>query len=257
MQQAFNALPIHTDYGPIGEGASQAHVVLATNGTEYLVKGPCFTPGHQFVAVNKFISALLADQVGLPVLDSRLIDVNGHLCFGSHYLPRGSFYPHITADLLAQCVNRECVYKMVVFDAWILNTDRHSGNLLVRVSTPRGAQTPEHFLLLNDHSHALVPPGEQCQFLASRIAEPVCTFVHLDFIAAAITSSARLDEALRKIESFTDQMIDATLAVVPMRLWPDVQCRNVIHDFLRQRRDCLRSLFRQAQCFPNLEGSVP
>ena len=32
------------DYGPIGVGASLAHHVLAENGTEYIIKGPEFTP---------------------------------------------------------------------------------------------------------------------------------------------------------------------------------------------------------------------
>ncbi len=257
MQQAYSALPIHTDYGPIGRGASQARVVLATNGTEYLVKGPCFTPDHPFVAVNEFIAASLAQHLGLPILDWRVIEINGHLCFGSIYLQEESFYSHATAELFGRCVNRECVYDMVVFDAWICNGDRHAENLLVRIVKPRNAQDSQHFLILNDHSHALVPPGVGCEVLTSKVWDPVCNAVSLDFVATAIRSSAHLDQALSRIEAFTDGMIDATLAALPGRLWPDPQCRSIVRDFLCQRRNHLRSLFRHAQCFPNLEGSVP
>ncbi|MDW8060021.1 MAG: hypothetical protein RMK01_08100 [Thermomicrobium sp.] len=247
-------LRIHTDYGPIGEGASRAHVVLANNGTEYIVKGHCFSPEHPFVAVNEYIAASLAEDLGLPALDWRLVDVDGCLCYASTYLVKGSFYPWLTAELLDACENRDYVYDMVAFDAWLCNADRHQGNILVRLAKPSGTKNDQRFLVLNDHSHALLPPGFDCDILPSAVNQPVCNFVQIDFVKERIVSRERLEQAIKKIELLPEDRIVKTVQDSPEELWPDLHCRELILDFLLKRRSLLRSLFDEASCFPKLEG---
>src|SRR4051812_25670853 len=74
-------LRVVDDYGEVGEGATNAHYVLAENGSEYLIKGPSLVAGHPTVAANEWIAARLADSLGLPVLDTRLVTMGGHLFF--------------------------------------------------------------------------------------------------------------------------------------------------------------------------------
>jgi len=137
------------DLGAIGRGASAAHYVLAENGIEYIIKGPSFTPQHPYVAANELLAALIARQLGLPILDFAVVQMGQDLFFASAFMQGGTFHPQIRTDLFDRCENKERVYGMLVFDAWICNIDRHDGNLLVR-TTRRGGQ--EHTtLLLNDH----------------------------------------------------------------------------------------------------------
>src|ERR1700730_12500782 len=109
-------LRVIEDYGPIGKGASAAHTCLAENGIEYLIKGPAFASGHPYVAVNELIAVQLADLLGLPVLDHRIVEMNGHLFFASHYMQPGTFYQQTDQALFDQCENRERVYDLVALD---------------------------------------------------------------------------------------------------------------------------------------------
>src|SRR5262249_12291042 len=148
------------DYGPVGRGASAARYVLAVNGNEYIAKGPSLCPGHRYVAANEFIAASLAGCLGLPVLDFCILEMNGHLFFGSTWMQYTSFAPQISEDLFNRCENRGRVYDLVVFDSWVCNVDRHHENLVVRCAKKRTNGGDHHLMILNDHSHCLVPPGQ-------------------------------------------------------------------------------------------------
>jgi hypothetical protein len=123
-------LRVRDGYGPIGQGASNARAVLAENGSEYIIKGPSLAPGNAYVAVNEHVAACLAEQLGLPVLDHRILDMNGDLFFAGAWMAQGTFLPHTSEDLFNKCDNKEQVYGLVTLDAWVCNTDRHAGNLL-------------------------------------------------------------------------------------------------------------------------------
>lgn len=151
-QRTAQPLKIKDDYGPVGEGVSQAHGVLAENGSEYIIKGPSLAPDEFYAASNEIICAELGIQLGLPVLDTRLLEMNGELFFGSSWMEKPTYYPQITADLFSKCSNKDRVYDLVVFDTWLYNTDRHAGNLIVRLDKHK----INHQMLLNDHSRCLV-----------------------------------------------------------------------------------------------------
>lgn len=158
FQYIVRRFEIWQDYGPIttGFGASAPHYAAMENGSEYLIKGASLTPAEPHVAANELISALLANRLGLPLLDFGVAeDRRKRTFFASDYLSKGQFHPSLTESLLDACVNRERVYDIVVFDIWLRNTDRHGGNFLVRDEKGGG-----HLLLLNDHSRCLAQPSE-------------------------------------------------------------------------------------------------
>jgi hypothetical protein len=167
-------LEVIDDYGKVGEGATNARYVLAENGNEYLIKGPSLVAGHPTVAANEWIAARLADSLGLPVLDFRLVTMGGNLFFASTWMQRPSFSPAITEDLLVKCENKERIYDVVVFDAWLCNLDRHAHNLVVR-KLERDVNSKRHWLLLNDHSHLLVSPLIPSTS-AGRVPRPISRF---------------------------------------------------------------------------------
>src|SRR5713226_7424324 len=170
-----NFVRVEDDLGPVGKGASGARYVSAENGTEYLIKGPSLKlkstghPEHPHVAANELIAAGLARLLGLPTLDSRIVEMRGQLFFASVWMPAGTFYDPITAELFNGCANRDRTYGLVVFDAWLCNTDRHGGNLLVRRAGIPDNGGERLSLLLNDHSHCLVLPGKTVEALVARL----------------------------------------------------------------------------------------
>ncbi len=248
------ALRIIDDYGPIGRGASAAHSVRAENGQEYLAKGPTLAPAHPYAAANEFIAATLADHLGLPVLDYRILQAGRDFYFGSSLMPQGTFYPAITEDLFNRCVNKDRVYGLVIFDAWICNVDRHEENLLVR-NTGRSSGPRNLTLLLNDHSHCLILPGETPADLGHKQAwdfsQPL---VRLPFIRSAITETRRLRQALDEVEAVADVTIAGVVASLPTQLLPG-QERPHVEQFLRDRRAKLRAIVRAGRAFfSNLDG---
>lgn len=193
-------LSVHTDFGYVGEGASGARYVLAENGSEYLIKGPTLSPDNPFVAANELVAAYLGQALGLPMLDFGIVEMGSNEFFASSWMPPGSFYPAIRADLLARCENRDRVYDLVVFDAWLCNRDRHAGNLIVRVNRRRG-EPDRLFMLLNDHSHCLLPPLRRPFQLPLLVNSRAADYAkHLDFVCAAVTDLGRLADALDAVE---------------------------------------------------------
>jgi hypothetical protein len=247
-------LAVATDFGQVETGASLGHWILAENGSEYLIKGPSFTPDHPTVAANEWVAAQLAAAMGLPVLDHRIVTMGGHLFFGSSWMEKPSFHPAIDESLLARCRNRDRVYGVVVLDTWLCNPDRHAENLVVR----RVRNSNDHLLLLNDHSHLLVSPaGARTgkQLLAHLDVGPA-SYVRLEFVKASIASADRLRHALQTTEALPEERIRGIVESTPDELLPD-DYRGAYEEFLVQRLARLSRLFEDnSQSFPELDGPL-
>lgn len=235
------------DYGPIGRGASAAHSVRCKNGSEYLLKGPAYSPNHPYVAANELIAVRLGRHIGLPVLDHAVAQTGTDLFFASQLMTTGTYAPAITEALLASCSNRDRVHGIAVFDVWLCNVDRHHENLVVRQR--RGGVD---LLLLNDHSHLLVQPGSTPTDLAALVASPARPYFRLDFVREALDSHRLLDEALTAAEGLPDDAIRAIVESVPEPLLSTAD-RNGYEDLLIARRPLIRSLIAaDPDLFPNL-----
>lgn len=247
-------LGVVDDYGEVGDGATQARYVRAENGSEYLIKGPSLVTGLPTVAANEWCAVKLAEALGLPVLDHRILSMGGELFFASAWMQTPTFYPAADEAVFRRCRNRDVVYELVVFDAWLCNGDRHAGNLLIRA--PR-QDSGDHLLLLNDHSHCMVNPDIPTleRLLASLDVWPG-HFVNLAFVRSSIARAGRLDQALRGVESLTDDFIRGVVRSTPAKLLP-TDHREGYERFLIERRPRLRPLFRRDRnAFPELVGKL-
>lgn len=245
-------LSVWTDYGEIETGASRAHYVLAENGSEYIAKGPSFVPSHPTVAANEWVAAELATALALPLLDYRIVTMGGELFFASTWMRRESFATGIDRYLFNRCDNQHIVYELVVFDAWLINTDRHSGNLIVRL--PKRTGDP-HLAILNDHSHLLVSPSEPKtpEGLLSRLDGSPEPYVSLPFVREAITSRQRLSRAIDRVEKLPDVVIRDAVRSAPDKLL-GAPYRAAYERFLLDRRTKLRAAFaNKPGVFPNLQ----
>lgn len=241
------------DYGPIGEGASQARSVLAENGEEYIIKGPSLVPEHPTVGANEWIAARLAEALGLPVLDHRLVTMGGEIFFASAWMQKPTFYPAIDAELFNRCENRDRVYGVVVFDTWLINQDRHGANLVVR-----NAKGGNHLMILNDHSHLLVSPlgPHTTEELMGWVDAPPERFIRLPFVRDSIADPAEVRAVIDRIEALSETQIRAAVNSTPTALLAVAE-QGVYGDFLVERRACLREVIHSGSAaFPNLEGAI-
>lgn len=245
-------LSVIDDYGEVGQGASRAHYVLAENGNEYIIKGPALTPDHSFVAANELIAARIAGALGLPLPDFCVIEMAGSLYFGSAWMDKPTFYPATTEDLFDKCENKDRVYDLVAFDVLVCNVDRHEGNLIVR--RRKSSAGERHLLMLNDHSHCMVLPGEGASALSAKLNAPPSQFVRLDFVRRAITNRQALRSAVDRISHLTDTDILRIVQTTPGDLLP-AHDQGIFNSFLSSRRSHLLDVINgDLSVFPNLTG---
>ena len=245
-------LEVFRDYGQLANSATKPRAILASNGSKYLIKGPRLSPELPHVAANEFIVANLANRLGLPILDHRIIAYEDGLVFGSTLMPKGSFYDNTTEERFERCCNKDKVYELVAFDTWLAHRDRHYENLIVRIVQGEGGAPDTHFLLFNDHSECPLRSGLDHRDLGCMLAVPLSQCVCLDFVKQAIADVSRLDEAIKQIESLADEDIVEVVKSTPAE-WLGEDEVTSIGDFLCQRKTKLRDLIKAGRnCFTNL-----
>jgi len=220
------------------------------------MKGPSLAPKNPYVAANELISTALAELLGLPVLDYCLLELAGSLFFGSAWMHKADFVPQISERLFQQCTNRDLVYRLVAFDVWVGNIDRHARNLVVRRTKTNVSGQYTLNLLLNDHSHCLLPPNLQPDNLAERVVLPVGRHVQLPFLRAAIVDGASLRRAIDAVMGIPDDTLRLLIDQTPSEFLP-LLARPVVSRFLIDRRSKLRQIFQVCQRdFANLRGGA-
>lgn len=219
------------------------------------------TPNERHVGANELVSGLLASEMGLPVLDVRVLSMGGDVLAGSTWMG-GRFHPYMDATLFEECINRYHVYGIVVFDLWVCNTDRHEGGLIARCS---GTETPgrkqqcgwdRHALILNDHSHCLLPDNRETTYFGSLLnhRDRVGEFVQLPFLLDAIQSPEMLGQAIGRAEAIPNEMLEGIIRQVPDALLP-AEDKPAWVEFLSARRDRLREIVTASRrSFRNLEA---
>jgi hypothetical protein len=238
---ALEAPPLRVieDFGVVGGGVSGGHHVRCENGQEYLLKGRAFSPDNPYVAANELIAARLARCLDLPVLGAEVARLKDQLFFASPWMDR-HFFGNFGPDALSGCLNRERVYDIAVFDAWICNSDRHEGNLLVR-HAPTGADV----LLLNDHSHCLSMACGGPKGLTTMVTHNVESYIVSPTLWDALTDQARLDEAITRLEVLSVTAIRAVVDSVPAEFLTSAE-RTACVEFLVARQASLRQLFAKS-----------
>src|SRR5215217_1946974 len=158
------ALPLSVEWKTIAmtgavleAGLSKAMYVVADDGTEYIAKGVGF--GFQqsrFGPANELISALIGRELGILLNDFALLSLGETILFGSRWMPQNDRSYCVNEDQLSACLNQDDVYKIVPFDAFVCNTDRHQCNLMIRHQR-EARRPPSSLLIANDHDRCLLP----------------------------------------------------------------------------------------------------
>lgn len=244
------------DYGYIGDGVTMARGASAENGQDYLIKGPSLHESGAQFAANEWIVAELAEKLGLPILDHCIACRGSNLFFASSLMPERSFYPQANDNLIKMCSNVERVYDVVVLDTFICNTDRHEGNLIIRRHKPRGSNTEDYRLILNDHSHALCRPPVTPDRLQAHLGRSPRYFIKIPSLRNTIVEYHLLKAAIQRVQALSTATIRSVVRSTPEAfLSPDGL--TYTERFLLQRQEELEAVFdSDLEFFDRLQGAA-
>ena len=234
-------------------GASGAVFVLTSDLTEYIVKTRSAAAKlNPYVPANEVICATLADILGLPVLPWEFIRMpEGEIGFGSLRMANREF-ARMSPGIVPQLQNPELFGAIALFDLWLGNTDRHRGNLLARKA--RG----KYWLLVNDHSHALVH-GEA---LPENLEEVFKTQVRPEdfFRCPELVEGAEVNPVMREkldaIEGLELTTVEEVVSSVPDD-WMRHEDQRRVASFIHGRSREVRALMNDVtDLFPRMKGEV-
>lgn len=177
------------------------------------------------IVANELIVARLAQATGLPIPPGFLVDKEGEPWFVSlNFNLAGEPLPPIRPKLLAARKPELCA-GIVLFDAWVMNPDRHAKNLAHDTTTDA--------VQIFDHSRALIPTDLPEREYAERMVDKPGIGAHC--LAHEITDASTFPYWHRRIMAVAEhQITDALEAAVGYGL----EAENVgfFRDYLLERR---------------------
>lgn len=201
-------------------------------------------PGPPTTVANELVCSRLASVLLLPTPPGFLIDHNGspHFVSLNFNLAGHSLPPVNGAEMVA--AHPELSWGIVLFDMWILNSDRHSQNVAYDKST--------NAVQIFDHSHALFARGRQQMTLNSALPG-----IGGHCIAQHLTSLAGLDVWCARIASLPDFFVRTSVKDVAdpqFGVTPDDA--TFCADWLLDRRGKLKSIVLANQAaFPKISAA--
>ena len=232
------------DHGPVGGTAAAPHI-LETDDGEYVAKCDRWYPGEPpaWIMANEYICAYFATILGLSLPRFALIEDEDGVYVGSKRLPDA--FPLKRSEELGTCQNRDDLHRLAVFDIWMHNTDRHTGNLLI---TGRGL---ERRWWMIDHSHCPLWPSFSLEQLGTYHDRNGATLVQ-DWLSEHVTRTALLRQAIDQVQRVSFEEIEHVVARAPGALWTDEEQQRVAA-LINGRKTVLRMLVNdQAPVLPAL-----
>ena len=231
------------DWGdPVGEGVSGSRYINVTGVAKTNV------PGEPHIVANEYVCARLATAVGLPVPPGFLVKKGDEPWFVSmDFNLSGNVLPPILPDLLL-AHNPQLCAGIVLFDAWVLNPDRHAKNLAHDTTTDA--------VVIFDHSRALMPTDRPQREYAEAMVDKPAIGAHC--LAAVLKDASTFKYWHQRLMAVPEhQITDALKDAAEVGLEPG----NV--DFFRQylldRRVALPNIVaNNTGVFPSLNlGTLP
>jgi hypothetical protein len=189
-------------------------------------------PNQPFIVANELVCCNVARALLLPCPPGALMESGADTYFFSlDFNLAGQALPPVSPSAIVQ-VFPDLAWGIIVFDALIMNTDRHSHNIAHDTVTDR--------IQIFDHSHAyLTPGGDIDQTLAARSANLA---IGGHCLAGEINTATGLDSWIEKAKQIPDYFIDGIVeAGCGCGIPPDR--KDLLASFMKNRRDNLGSLF--------------
>jgi hypothetical protein len=211
---------------PVGKGATQSvHVGVAG-----IAKGN--KPGPPSTVANELIASRLAGVLLLPIPPGFLIELEGEPHFVSlNFNLAGQELPPADGQAVI-AHDQHIAVGVVLFDAWIVNHDRHEQNL----SHDQIGKKIQIF----DHSHALMGTGRQHLVNSENVPA-----IGNHFVARELKSLAGMHEWHKRMMSVPEYYIrSVVMDAASPELGLSSDDAKFCADFLVQRRVKLIEIFK-------------
>ena len=239
MQIPSDSLIIWTGV-PVGGGASDScWVSIGGGGKAAIGKRNNAANGNGYIVYNELVCYRLARELGLPIADGLVHVVPGQDPFfvQLNFNSAGDMPPGVDPVAFAKA-QPQVAAQVVAFDIFVINTDRHAGNLTY-LKRPGG----EERVFVFDHSHALFggkghqpgPPrltrGPNWLGCDGAIGNAHCLLPNL-------SDAVVLDQELGRIQQLPDRAIGEAVSEARLRGLKASDC-NVLRTTLLKRRDSI------------------
>lgn len=204
-------------------------------------------PGQPFIVANELVCSAIARLLLLPCPPGALMQKNGDTYFFSlDFNIAGQSLPPISAPDVVAKFPRLC-WGIIVFDALVMNGDRHPGNIAFDMTTNQ--------IQIFDHSHAFLTPNGAIEHnLTARENSPA---IGGHCLASEINTDDGMEDWLARVKLIPDYFIEgAVRAGCECGIPSDKE--KFISDFMKKRRDNLETLVKSnLNSFPKLPNPPP
>lgn len=189
------------------------------------------SPSYPYVIANELICGRLARVVFLPCPPASLMEDAGELFFVSlDFNMSGGQLPPVNAARLLSDYPELC-WGIILFDVWVMNGDRHRGNLAYDTTLKR--------VQVFDHSHAFAGAGGD---IASRFTALRNDLAMGQHCLNAISTYFGKDMWIERIQAVPDYFIEGIVeAACSVGLPPSQRSSSI--ELLKHRRDNLNAIF--------------
>jgi hypothetical protein len=248
--------------GAMPTGFCLPHLFQCDDGNRYVLKFMSNPQGIRGLA-NELIACRLGSLLDLPVVPGRVVEVTQKLIdrepalqkagvqagphFGSLFLSR---VQALTEHAISACVNLDKVAGMIVFDHWVQNDDRDTGNVLVT----RGAKSQFYMI---DHESCFCGSGwfdEDLLQHRDRV-EPYWAEVYPRFVPFVDQREHPFLAAMERLEAVTHKQIADALRDVPHEWGVEAEEWDLLADYLERRKHLVRgAIGKLKRYFPKWSG---
>jgi hypothetical protein len=247
-------------------GYTLPHLFECDDGYQYVVKFMSNPQGIRGLA-KELIAYRLGKMLDLPVVQGNVIYITKELIdrypilrknhvkpgphFGSLYIENAQ-YPSRKA--IRQCINVSKAAGMIVFDNWIQNTDRRSGNVLVTKSSQPKFRMIDHQGIFGGSSWR-----EENLLRYRHRVKPYWTSLYSLFVEFIDHKNNPFLEEIERLEACSRSNISKAMLDIPEEWGIEEEEFEMLIDYLDRRRRLLREAILQLKpYFPNwMENSIP
>ena len=203
------------------------------------------TTSNIYVIANELIATGLARFCEIPFADGFTRTFHGTDYYFSNWYDEKKLHEvwHITDPIKTILRNENEVFELLCFDIFILNQDRHWGNILVH-----GA--PGQYLLRAiDHDRAFFSIGDNLSLINIKNKRFWWHWVHMSNLHLVhLSRFLHIDNLLipHSVMDIPNEAIEFVVDSVPDRLLSEPD-KDYIIAILKQRRDLLRKFLKQGE----------
>jgi hypothetical protein len=234
--------------GKMSQGYSQPKLFECNDGRRYVVKLMSNPQGIRGLP-NELIACRLGKLLNLPIVPDRIVYLTKELINNNRELKKqrvrpgphfGNLYianiQEPSRDNMKKCVNLHQGVDMFVFDHWIQNDDRGTGNIILSPG-----DKPKFYMI--DHEGGFCGQGWYDKALKRHrsVVKPYWSDIYKRFARNTVWSDKTLNEPLKRLESLSFSKIRKAMDNIPREWKVETKELDLLANYLEKRKWLVRS----------------